>query len=218
MSDPLINPNQVFKLRLRKLQVKHDLGLDVIYLFQQHHYPLLPRVFPYSLCIRVTDALKTRLRKVVIDDIEAEPLAGHGMTTVNAQCSLEKAVPLDLCTHLLVPVLALSRKALSKSEKVLFNGARYPAYLMAPQHAKDDGTVAMHDILTDETTLFTPEGPVRPVCLRCPRQLLHLQGKCHLGTKACYDALLLEQPREDQDGQLQADDADGTRVAADATP
>ena len=39
------------------------------------------------------------------------------------------------------------------------------------------------------TYLQTPQGPIRPVCRRCPAFLDHLDGKCNLGDDVCVQKL-----------------------------
>lgn len=61
---------------------------------------------------------------------------------------------------------------------------------------RHEARIAVMAALNHRSKFNTPKGPVQPVCLWCPRHMLQLQGRCHLGDRVCYDALLLRDPQE----------------------
>lgn len=42
---------------------------------------------------------------------------------------------------------------------------------------------------TSRSYLQTPEKKIRPICVVCPRMILHQNGECQIGDKVCYESL-----------------------------
>jgi hypothetical protein len=212
----------VLKLRVLKSQVS-KFPFDIVYLFSEAQKPLLPQIFPWSLCITVTDDLWERLRRLEVQRHELRPHACPRVPCVQGS-AVETLVPRTAAIFMLVPILPLTRRGLHKKRVEGQERHRFAPYLMAPKHAdlRKQNVNGVEDeisgpkrsfegILDDSTVLFTPRGPVRPVCHLCPRHLFHLQNLCHLGGQRCYDELALwqpEAPTETTREQLQANDLD----------
>jgi hypothetical protein len=217
--------NEIFKLRIIKSSVR-SFPFDLLYLVGEAQKALLPKLFPWSLCLVMTDDLKQRIGNL---NVHVEEVCGHHTprerTTMNRSGrKLEGVLPWEQCTFIVIPILPLTRRGLRKSEKPGLEKHRYTPYLMAPQHSGKSATTtakpdevlkpAIENILDDDTVLFTPSGPVRPICHKCPRALFHIQGLCQLGNATCFEELTLWAPdtsaTEGSDVELQEDHADAT--------
>jgi hypothetical protein len=205
--------NTIFKVRVDKTQMR-DFPFDLFYLVPTSHKSLLPRLFPWALCVPMHDTLCGKIRRVTVRTIERvphrhdrkeEPTSVPGLATL-----LNDTI--DAQTYfVIVPILPLTtpHRYCKSWKRKQPPRSRVPTYLMAPHHAKEDAP-KLTGILGDDTVIFTPYGPKRPVCLFCPRHLLHLQDKCHLGSNHCYNELLLKRSANDE--QLQDDSPDADSV------
>ena len=218
----------ILKLRIIKSSVR-SFPFDLIYLVSEDQKALLPKLFPWSLCLVMSDELKLRIGDL---NVHVEEAMGHRTprerTEHRSGRKLVNVLPWSQCTFVVVPILPLTRRGLHKPEKPGFEKHRYTPYLMAPQHAGSSIPVAVtkgsietvlkpaiDDILDDDVVLFAPDGPVRPICHKCPRALFHLQGLCHLGNATCFEELTLWAPdtsaTEGADVELQEDHPDADR-------
>lgn len=202
--------NTIVKVRVDKTQMR-TFPFDVVYLVPVEHKALLPRLFPWSLCVPMHDTLRAKLRDLSIAEWEDLPHKTDRATTHTPMQSRSLYALLgetiDKDTYfVVVPVLPLTtpHKYCKSWKRRQPPRSRIPTYLMAPHHAQEEKP-KLEGILMDDTVLFTPSGPRRPVCLLCPRHLLHMQNKCQLGSHDCYNELIL---KRSPDVQLQDDDAD----------
>ena len=206
----------LYKIRLLKSAVK-KFPFDVFYLTGEAEKPLLPKLFPWSLCVVITEPIRALLAAIRVDITEVrehrQPREKLPLKR-SSEHMLPRLVPLDDCLFITVPILPLTRRGMKKAEKPgQDKTARFAPYLMSPKLAKDEKEPLVTNVLDDDAVLFTPDGPVRPICHKCPRILFHLQGECQLGCRTCYEELTLWQP-EVPNEQLQADHADDDRNTA----
>jgi hypothetical protein len=215
----------IFKLRVLKSLVR-KFPFDIVYFFSEAQKPLLPRIFPWSLCVIVTDDLWERLKKIQVQCHELRPHTGPRELTVPER-TIEALVPRSAAVFMLVPILPLTRQSLHRPAVKGQEKHRLVPYLLAPQYADlrylnfDDKISApkpsFEGILDDRTVLFSPRGPIRPVCLCCPRHLFHLQNLCRLGGKHCYDELVLWQPEIPPEAAREQLQEDSTHDAGTST-
>jgi hypothetical protein len=187
----------IYKLRVDRSDMR-GFPFDLVYLVPPDQQSVCARLFPWSLCFMAKADMTKRLGQLKISEHETIPFDAFRVRrngTADDRFAFEKGKP---DWFVVVPILPLATRK-------DFPTKRYPAYLTAPQHAKED-SMAFEGILDDDTVLFTPEGPVQPVCLKCPRHMVHVQGKCSLGSRFCYEELVLKGQVED-DVELQEDNS-----------
>lgn len=204
------NDDTIIKVRIERTIVR-DFPFDVIYLVPFARRDVLPKLFPWSLCLPPNKALVDLIANIQVNVTETLPHAGRADTQHwegKGTCLTRFQITLDQC-FVVVPILPLmtTEEAQKKRNKL-------PGYLVAPRHVKipakarsDEAALAeskFAHILTDDAVLFTPKGPFQPVCRKCPRHMLHMMGKCSLGCKHCFDELILKGSVNEQ---LQDDDA-----------
>jgi len=211
----------VYKVKVNRNYMR-VFPFDLIYLVHADVRYLLPRLFPASLCFPIEDHLKTLVESLwhksalVVEDTHAERHRGNGRTV------LTQFVPLEqLETYFLIVPILLETKIVEETvgdgdnaQRKLISKHRGPRYITAPRHVKPIEN-QFSKVFTHATVLFTPRGPMRPICLACPRHLLQLQGKCELGCKECYRWLTMQgdqampiEEKEATDEQLSGTGAD----------
>jgi hypothetical protein len=223
----------IVKLKIKSSQVKH-FPFDVIYVVHKRLKPVLSKMFPYSLCLPFNDELLSRLQKVKVhthttlahsyrkdDKFAKDWTEGKKVTEFIPLARLKES-------FFVVPVLPRTHdKTRSQRRK-----DRNPAYLLAAQHRAGEHETRrgvkwaqeprkelkeFFAFFNDFAVLFTPRGPVRPICKACPNHLEHVQGKCNLGEQKCYHSLVIAPERRSSDEQLQENgaDSDPAPVSAD---
>ena len=187
---------QVYKVKVNRSFIS-KFPFDLFYLVRMDVRHLLSRLFPASLCFPIEDELRklvdnlwTKYASYVLDNYD-EP------KTCKGQTPLMEIVPLQLLEQyfLVVPILLGTRRVRERignnEGETTTSIHRGPVYITAPRHVKSMDN-KFSNIFSHSTVLFTPQGPMRPVCLACPRHLLQLQGKCSLGGHECYTWLTLQ--------------------------
>jgi hypothetical protein len=190
---------ELLKIRIDRKEIR-KFPFDLIYIVKAEDRRILPRIFPTSLCFAIDDKWQKMLLSIPFVKEEFQQLQER-RAIVRGQGKLHES---SLNAHfLVVPIL---------THAVEPYGSRHPAYFTAQRHVKSNEN-KFSEIFTDEVVLFTKKGPIRPICLGCPRHLLQIQGQCQLGGRYCYDTLVLDRPQppktpEEPGEQLQSDDAD----------
>lgn len=203
-----MDETEIIKVRVARDQVKH-FAFDLVYFVPIQRKDLLPKLFPWSIClpanqefVRQFFEVKVRFGELMPHETRRESLSVAGRAS--------QLLPADWSTKyfIVVPILPMERPQITVRKKdqpikAPVKGEKVPGYLTAPQHADTDKS-KLDGILDDDTVLFTPKGPVRPICKLCPRHLLHIQNKCELGSKHCFTELVLKRSVNEQ---LQSDGA-----------
>ncbi len=191
----------VYKLRVERTKMR-NFPFDVTYFVHRDRKDLCARIFPWSLCMPIKEGFAVRLERIAVCWFENIPLGQFRRSWDVQNCKLRDGFAWE-DYFALIPILPLMKKKHEPKK-------RYAAYIGAPQHAGNT-ELKFADILDDDTVLFTPQGPINPVCVRCPLHMLHIQGKCALGSKQCYNELILKGQVDSE--QLQDDDAQSDQSA-----
>lgn len=208
---------QIYKVKVNRSFIR-QFPFDLFYLVHMDIRHILPRLFPASLCFPMEDEVKNLVSKLwarsvhyVMDNHE-EHKACESRIVLTQAVSLEQLEAYFLIVPILLEKRQVKERVGDGDTETLVSTHRGPKYLTAKRHMKSTDSTYSH-VFTHSTVLFTPRGPMRPICLACPRHLLQLQGKCSLGGKECYTWLTLQgdqaAPREEVDNeQLHGDGAD----------
>lgn len=205
------NDDTIIKLRVERSIVR-DFPFDVFYLvpFAQRH--IIAKMFPWSLCLPPHESFMVMVRRLVIYMTETLPHKGRRKHERQVHVNhVQEHIDLTQC-FVVIPTMPLATTDEAREKKV-----KLPAYITAPRHARVGTKVnnasnvtsnqgRFSHILTDDTVLFTPEGPITPVCHACPRHLLHVMNKCQLGCQHCFDDFILKGGTVDE--QLQDNNPD----------
>jgi len=206
----VVNDDNIIKVRVERTIVR-DFPFDVFYLVPLARRDILPKLFPWSLCLPPIKPLIDLIANIKVNITEKLPHRGRAeiQDWESGTCLTRYQISLDKC-FVVVPILPLMTTETAQKKRT-----KLPGYLVAHRHVKvsaksddaegDAAASRFAHILTDDAVLFAPEGPSKPVCRKCPRHMLHMMGKCALGCKHCFDELILKGAAREQ---LQNDDAD----------
>lgn len=184
--EKICKKNCIIKVRVAANQVR-KFPFDIFYMVPSIQKHIISNLFPYSLCVPPTTALLYLLSQIRVHYIDYLPHGKRKETLhVHKTTDLFLAASSLQYYFMVIPILPLTSK---------HNKTKVPGYLVASAHTNDNynkGRSIFANILTDAVTLYTPTGPIRPVCLHCPRHMLHVLNKCCLGSTHCLESLILE--------------------------
>ena len=173
---------EVFCLRIRRSKKGRLFPFDRIYLVKHGTHDALKELFRYALVMPVEENLKGMLKALAIDEYVNLPFDRNDEESTPQQLS-EKGWHKFLGGAewvMCVPILTRFMK------KVM------PRYLVAAGWYKGVPDKDMTRVpFPHMTYLQTPDKNIRPVCVACPRIILHQNGECQVGNKVCYESLAL---------------------------
>jgi hypothetical protein len=190
---------EAYILRVERRKAGRSFPFDRIYLIRDEDRNIVERLFRYALVLPLEDALKKRLLKVALDFTIDRP---HHRTETYGERHATKTTPADMSRFdegvwlVVVPLLPKWVKA------------AMPRYLVAKTWY-DERAVKIKGVetkkgnaspFTNRAFLQTPKEKIRPICVLCPRQVLHRHGECEIGQDVCYEHLPLGLENHFQEG------------------
>lgn len=179
---------KIYNLRVKRGVVGNGFPFDRVYLVRHGDHECLKELFRYALVMPVEGALKTML----IENARPEEYISR---TVDRDDDAQEAVKLSEKKwralleegHWVMAVPILTR---------YIKGA-IPRYITAARWYQDryksHGRKGREKLASREspfpglTYLQTPEKNIRPICIMCPRYILHQNGECYPGQAICFE-------------------------------
>lgn len=192
----------IYCLRVNKTVAGRSFPFDRVYLTRYEDREVLDQLFRYALVLPLEEKIKEQLLGLKIDRTKV-----HGFErdddAVLQTATWEREISEGEWV-LAVPVLP---KWLSKS---------VPRYLTAEAwfDAKAGAAASKNarrrrrsrvgtnnpSPFTNRAYLQTPQKKIRPICVVCPRMILHQNGECELGEAICYESLPLSLANHFEEG------------------
>ena len=170
---------EVFGLRIKRTQAGKSFPFDRIYIVRHKDKDVIEKLFRYALVMPLDGDLKERLLTLLKEEKDALEFDDqpHDRSTGGRAPN-----PASLFSHgdwvVAVPILPKWAKK------------NVPRYLVAQGwYAESRRKKANDEPFPKHTFLLTPEKKIRPVCVACPRFILHQNGDCKLGDRVCLDTL-----------------------------
>lgn len=182
---------EVFCLRVGKDMAGKKFPFDRVYIVNYEDRAVIEQLFRYAIVLPVEGTLRTQLESV-------KPASYLNRTfdrndTENTAAKIDdrdwKELFQDGEWVMVVPLLP---KWMKKN---------MPQYLIAEgwysQHSvriRGKGKVKSErreSPFTNRSYLQTPHKKIRPICVVCPRMVLHQNGECQIGDKVCFESLPL---------------------------
>ncbi len=190
-------------LRVDRRVAGRDIPFDKIYFFERSVTPLIPKIFPFSLVLTLTDRFAQQLLEYYdnahrsFEKTRHFPLHRRDEGKISIE-ELDAALPTVLnspAAHWMV--ISVLHRARSKDSSS-------PAYLTAvpPNKRKKAGVPAAQSkneklrrkvvsVLDDiESYMLIAGEKYQPICLACASHLDMLNGHCFFGSAECYKQLV----------------------------
>lgn len=206
------NSQEIIKLRLERSLVSRYFPFDICYFVSIDLKKYIPKLFPWSLCIPVTDHVTQTFSNIRWSIKHTYPCLNHATSERPQYLTKEEKQRFwgyftnsnNLETYfIVVPILPVWSNVYSRHQTYSDGGdgiavrTRQLGYITAPKHEHSMNNQFI-EILTDDIVLFTPKGPIRPICKICPNSLKHLRNECRLGCKLCRKSLLFIRSANEQ--------------------
>ncbi len=184
---------EVFCLRVHKNTAGKKFPFDRVYLIKYDDRDVIEQMFRYSIVLPIEAKLAKLLR-----EIKVEEYVNRTFHRNDAEQAAAKIAERDWHTLLDSTEWVLVVPVLSKWMK-----QNMPRYLVAEdwyrtksKQRRKKGVVAI-TVTTNESPFShrsyvqTPERKIRPICVVCPRMIMHQNGECQLGDEICFTSLPL---------------------------
>lgn len=177
---------EIYSLRVKKSRAGVVFPFDRVYLTDTTNKEIFKQLFRYALVMPVTGVLKKKFYELVPDGYEDHPF-NRNISTHKPVIKRADWLEFIKSGHWVMAVPLLTKWSRE-------NNRLRPSYLTAKRWHKQRGpkTPRMDaDAFPNSTHLQTPEKDIRPVCLFCPRFIMHQNGACNIGEDVCFSALPL---------------------------
>jgi len=182
---------EVFCLRVGKDTAGKSFPFDRVYIVNHDDRAVIEQLFRYALVLPIEGVLREQLESV--QPREYRNRTFHRDDEENAAAKISqtdwKALFQDGSWIMTVPLLP---KWMKKN---------MPQYLVAEgwyarktEQVRGKGRVkqsSRESPFTNMAYLQTPHKKIRPICVVCPRMVLHQNGDCNIGDKVCFESLPL---------------------------
>lgn len=187
---------EIFCLRVKQMVAGKQFPFDRVYLARYDDRMAFDQLFRYALVLPVEGPLKKMLKNAIDKDTK-EVNRPHDRNDEDADntCWIDR---LDVGEWVMaVPILPK------------WMNQNLPRYLVAAGwYGTEPKTKKQKERTTPFTNrayLQTPTRKIRPICVLCPRMIMHQNGECQIGEAVCYENLPIGMGQ-----QLEAADVDDT--------
>lgn len=179
----------VYNLRVKRQYAGKKFPFDRVYLAKNGEHKVFQKLFRYALILPVESELKQLLSTdMVLQISNAIPFdrddKAKGVTQDEWVALLEDG-------HWVMCVPILPKFVAGNLPRYLTAAGAYRLPKNSLARKKKVAGGALPEIFSSLTYLQTPEKNIRPVCVACPRFILHQNGECSLGESICYESLAL---------------------------
>jgi hypothetical protein len=181
---------EILCLRVSRGLAGKKFPFDRVYLTKYVDRNLMYTLFRYALILPVEGVLKDMLATAVPEVVIDRPFERDD--AVSVKDSLDEKGWLNKLNEapwvMAVPVLP---KFVAKNMPRYLVAAGWFKHQYNPKKKKHEEGYTKKSPFPNRTFLLTPEKKIRPVCVACPRLILHQNGECILGEQQCYEHLAL---------------------------
>ena len=185
----------LYCLRVKREAAGKTFPFDRVYLAANGSHQIFKKMFRYALVMPV----ETHLKSLLLDYVSIEGGKTHLFNrddAAPAPTNDEWRVTLESDDWVMaVPILP--KFMASNMPRYLTAAGKYrfplpentPVKRVSPRRMSV--VSSLREPFPNLTYLQTPEQNIRPVCVACPRFILHQNGHCRLGEDICYTSLAM---------------------------
>lgn len=194
----------LYCLRVKRESAGKTFPFDRVYLAKNGEHGVFKKMFRYALILPVEENLKKLLLEHVtieggethsFDRYDDAPAPNHEEWTATLESDeWVMAVPIlpkFVASNLPRYLTAAGKYRLPSAANV---GSR------SISRRRRNTIHALAEPFPNLTYLQTPEQNIRPVCVACPRFIMHQNGHCRLGETICYTSLAVGMTNHFQEG------------------
>jgi hypothetical protein len=179
----------IYCVRVSKDQAGKTFPFDRVYLVKYDDRAVIEQLFRYALVMPVEQNIAKQLRDLDVSSSKARPFHRDDSATLT-KAEWQK----DIENGEWVIVVPLLPKWMSKNMPQYLTAERWfegNTQKVMRRNAKKYGTPVRESPFSNRSYLQTPTRKIRPICVVCPRVILHQNGECRLGERVCFESLPL---------------------------
>lgn len=182
---------EVFCLRVGKDQAGTKFPFDRVYIVNYEDRAVIDQLFRYSLVLPVEGALRKQLESVQPDSYANRTFDRDDDENAPVKIAHTDWVELfqDGEWVMIVPLLPKWMK--QNMPQYLIAEKWYDQHTVRVAGKGKQKTARRETPFTNRSYLQTPHKKIRPICVVCPRMVLHQNGECQIGDDVCFTSLPL---------------------------
>ena len=182
---------EVFCLRVGKDTAGKKFPFDRVYIVNYEDRAVIEQLFRYALVLPIEGALRQQLEAVKPDTYENLTFDRNDAESAPAKIDQTDWVALFKDGEWIMVVPLLPKWMKKNIPQYLIAETWYSTHSV---HIRGKGKVKSErreSPFTNRSYLQTPHKKIRPICVVCPRMVLHQNGECQIGDKVCFESLPL---------------------------
>lgn len=180
---------RIYSLRVNRTVAGKSFPFDRVYITRYEDRDILDRLFRYALVMPIEEQLMKQLNTVTINQAVARPFNRDDDARLDASEWRDRLGQGEWV--LAVPLLP---KWMHKNMPQYLTAEKWFDVNARRRRRRASSTssgVARPSPFESRAYLQTPHKKIRPICVACPRAILHQNGECQLGEAICLESLPL---------------------------
>lgn len=180
-----------FCLRVGKDTAGKKFPFDRVYIINYENRSVIEQMFRYALVLPVEGALRTQLEAVEPNSYVNRTFDRNDAETVPTKIGPDDWKDLFKDGEWVVVVPLLPKWMKKNVPQYLVAATWYDTHTIRVPGKGKRQTARRKSPFTNRSYLQTPHKKIRPICVVCPRMVLHQNDECQTGDKICFESLPL---------------------------
>ena len=182
---------EVFCLRVGKDMAGKKFPFDRVYIVNYENRAVIEQLFRYALVLPVEGALRTQLESVKPDTYTNRTFNRDDKESTSEKIDASDWVELFKDGEWVMAVPLLPKWMKKNIPQYLIAETWYSQHTVRVAGKGKQKSARRESPFTNRSYLQTPHKKIRPICVVCPRMVLHQNGECQIGDKVCFESLPL---------------------------
>ena len=176
----------IYCLRVNQNAAGRNFPFDRVYLVKYDDRAVIDQLFRYALVMPVEEMLGKQLKALTIENAIDRPFDRDDDAKLTSS-DWHEAIGSGEWV-LVVPLLP---KWMHKNMTQYLTAERWFETRNSRRRGRVITSRSKPSPFSNRAYLQTPHRKIRPICVVCPRVILHQNGECQLGEKVCFESLPL---------------------------
>lgn len=182
---------EVFCLRVGKDTAGKKFPFDRVYIVNYEDRAVIEQLFRYALVLPVEGVLREQLEAVKPDSYTNRTFDRNDAESAPAKIDTTDWVNLFKDGEWVMVVPLLPKWMKRNVPQYLVAESWYDRHMVRVKGKGKTAVAVRPSPFTGRSYLQTPHKKIRPICVVCPRMILHQNGECQIGEKICFESLPL---------------------------